>query len=107
MGVIGFLCVPLGSSTVQLNVSPGSRRACVRSEAGFSSQHGDRDREFYYRRTAFCCAFFFLWAKGLNAKDICKEMSPVCGGKCLLVDKRGKYFADNEEIEKEMRKWLG
>jgi hypothetical protein len=25
------------------------------------------------------CAF--LWAKGLNAKDIHKEMFPVCGGK--------------------------
>jgi hypothetical protein len=29
----------------------------------------------------FCC---FLWAKGLNAKDIHKEMFPVYGGKCLL-----------------------
>jgi hypothetical protein len=25
----------------------------------------------------------FLWAKGLNAKDINKEMFLVCGGKCL------------------------
>jgi hypothetical protein len=25
----------------------------------------------------------FLWAKGLNAKDIHKEMLPVYGGKCL------------------------
>jgi hypothetical protein len=25
----------------------------------------------------------FLWAKGLNAKDIHKDMFPVCGGKCL------------------------
>jgi hypothetical protein len=24
-----------------------------------------------------------LWAKGLNAKDIHKEMFPVYGGKCL------------------------
>jgi transposase len=29
-----------------------------------------------------CCAVF-LWAKGLNAKDIHKEMCPVYGGKCL------------------------
>jgi hypothetical protein len=29
----------------------------------------------------FCV--FFLWAKGLNAKDIYKEIFPVCGGKCL------------------------
>jgi hypothetical protein len=27
--------------------------------------------------------FFFLWAKGLNAKDILKEMLPVYDGKCL------------------------
>jgi hypothetical protein len=26
---------------------------------------------------------FFLWAKGLNVKDIQKEMFPVYGGKCL------------------------
>jgi hypothetical protein len=25
-----------------------------------------------------------LWAKGPNAKDIYKEVFPVCGGKCLL-----------------------
>jgi hypothetical protein len=25
----------------------------------------------------------YLWAKGLNAKDITKEMFPVYGGKCL------------------------
>jgi hypothetical protein len=29
----------------------------------------------------FCCAF--LWAKGLNARDIHKEMFPVYDGKCL------------------------
>jgi hypothetical protein len=26
----------------------------------------------------------FMWAKGLNAKDIHKAMFPVYGGKCLL-----------------------
>jgi hypothetical protein len=26
----------------------------------------------------------FLWAKGLNAKDIHKEIFPVYNGKCLL-----------------------
>jgi hypothetical protein len=40
--VIGFLCVSLGSSTVQLHESLGSRRAYACSEAGFSSQNGDR-----------------------------------------------------------------
>jgi hypothetical protein len=30
-----------------------------------------------------CSVSRFLWAKGLNAKDIHKEMFPVYGGKCL------------------------
>jgi hypothetical protein len=40
-------------------------------------------------------------------------MCPVYGGKCLtrkavhnLVHKRGKRFADDEEVETEVRKWL-
>jgi hypothetical protein len=43
MDVIGCPCVSLGSSTVQLHESLGSRRACACSDAGFSSQNGDRD----------------------------------------------------------------
>jgi hypothetical protein len=50
--------------------------------------------------------------KGHNVKDIRKNMFPVYG-KCLsrkavhsLVDKHGKSFADDEEIETEVRKWL-
>jgi hypothetical protein len=42
MDVIGFLCVSLGSSTVQLHDSLGSRRAWTCSDSGFSSQNGDR-----------------------------------------------------------------
>jgi hypothetical protein len=42
MNVIGFPYVSLGSSTVQLHDRLGSRRACACSEAGFSSQNGDR-----------------------------------------------------------------
>jgi hypothetical protein len=30
-----------------------------------------------------CSVVRFLWAKGLNAKDIHKEIFPVYGGKCL------------------------
>jgi hypothetical protein len=51
---------------------------------------------------------FFFGTKGLNAKDIHKEMVPVYGGKCLSrkavhnwVDKRSKTF-----VETEVRKWL-
>jgi hypothetical protein len=35
----------------------------------------------HYRRAEFF--FRFLWAKGLNSKDIYKEMFPAYGGKCL------------------------
>jgi hypothetical protein len=54
-----------------------------------------------------------LWVKGLNAKDIHKEMFPVYCGKCLSrkavhnwVKKRDKRFADEEEVKIEARKWL-
>jgi hypothetical protein len=80
--VIGFLCVLLGSSTVKLHDSLGSRRACAYSEAGFGSKNGDRACIVYHRRAAFCCAVF-LWAKVLTAKDIHKELFPVYGGKCF------------------------
>jgi hypothetical protein len=40
--ILGSLCVSLGSSTVQLHDSLGSRRECTCSEAGFSSQNGYR-----------------------------------------------------------------
>jgi hypothetical protein len=49
----------------------------------------------------------FLWEKESH-----KAMYPVCGGKCLSrkalhnwVEKRGKRFADDEEVETEVRKW--
>jgi hypothetical protein len=52
--------------------------------------------------------------KGLSAKDIHKEMFPVYFGKCLsrkafdnCVEKRGEVFADDEEVETEVLKWLG
>jgi hypothetical protein len=62
-------------------------------------------------KSSVCCEF--LWVKGLNAKDTHKEMFPDYGRKCLSrkpvhnwVEKRGKYFADDEEVETEVRKWL-
>jgi hypothetical protein len=55
----------------------------------------------------------FLWTKGLYVKDIDKEIFPVYGGKCLsrkavhnCVEKRDRHFADDEEVETEVRKWL-
>jgi hypothetical protein len=53
----------------------------------------------------------FLWAKGLSAKDIHKEIVPVYGEKCLSLKavhnwtaKLGKRFADDEEVETKVRK---
>jgi hypothetical protein len=50
-----------------------------------------------------------LWAKGLNAKHILKKMCPVYGGKYLSLKwfiLGGKRFADDGEVETEVRKWL-
>jgi hypothetical protein len=47
--------------------------------------------------------------KGLNANDIHKEMFSVCGEKCLWRKQFTtgvKCFADDEEVETEVRKWL-
>jgi hypothetical protein len=83
MDVIGFLCASLGSRTVHFHDSLGSRRACACSEAGFSSQNGDGACGLYYRRAEFCCVL--LLAKGLNAKDIHKEIFLFTVGSVRLV----------------------
>jgi hypothetical protein len=53
-----------------------------------------------------------LWGKGLDAKDIHKEIFPIYGGKCLShkavhkgVHKHGKHFVD-EDGETKVHKWL-
>jgi hypothetical protein len=53
----------------------------------------------------------FLWAKGLNVKDIHKEICYVYGTKCLprksfdnWVEIHGKRFTDDEEVEMDVRK---
>jgi hypothetical protein len=82
MHVIGSLYVLLGISTIQLQNSVGNSREFASSVAGFSSQNDDLAWAVYYRRAEFCCAFF-LWAKGLNAKNIHNEIFPIYSGKCL------------------------
>jgi hypothetical protein len=75
--VIGFLYTSLGSSTVQVHDSLASRRECVCSEVGFSKMCPCLRGTTEEQHTLVRC----LWAKGLSAKDIHKEMFPVCGGK--------------------------
>jgi hypothetical protein len=50
-----------------------------------------------------------LPAKGLNAKDIHKEMFPLYGGSVCRVNRfnlGGKPFTDDEEVETDERKLL-
>jgi hypothetical protein len=51
----------------------------------------------------------YLWAKGLDAKDIHKEIFPVYDGKFVsrkAVQPWWQSFADDKEVETEVRKWL-
>jgi hypothetical protein len=45
----------------------------------------------------------FLWAKGLNAKDIHKEMFPVYSGKCLSCK---AVHNSIEKFSQKVQKWL-
>jgi hypothetical protein len=46
----------------------------------------------------------FLWAKGLSAKDIHKEMFPVYGGKCLSCKSVHNWVA-NDSLMTETVQW--
>jgi hypothetical protein len=54
-----------------------------------------------------CCAFFFLWAEGLNAKDIHKEMFPACGGKCLSLKAVHNLAANVSLMMKRLKRRCG
>jgi hypothetical protein len=49
---------------------------------GFSGQNDDHVEDCTTEEQHF--VLHFLWAKGLDGKDVHKEMFPVYGGKCLL-----------------------
>jgi hypothetical protein len=111
MYVRGFLCVSLGSNTIQLHNSLGNRRACACSEASFSSKNCDCAWGVFYRRTAFCYAF--LWAKGFNAKDIHKKcflftVGSVYGVKRFISESRNslKDVRKLQMMPDQERKWL-
>jgi hypothetical protein len=81
MDILGFLCVSLESSGVQLHDSLGSRRACAYSEAGFSSQNGDRAGVCTAEEQRSAVRFF--GATGLMQRIFIKKMFPVYGEKYL------------------------
>jgi hypothetical protein len=106
MDIIGFLCVLLGSSTVQLHDSLGIRCACTCSGAGFRSHNGDHawvctTKE---QRSVVC---FFLWAEGINAKDIHNKMIPVYSGMCLSHKTVHNLVANVSLIMKRLKQRYG
>jgi hypothetical protein len=113
MDVIGFLCVSLGSSTVQLHHSLGNRRPCACSEAGFSCQNGDRAWGVYYRRAAFCYAFFFCGQKDSMQRIFIKKcflftVGSVCRVKRFTTGWRNslKVVRKSQVMPDRERKWL-
>lgn len=71
----GFLCVSLGSSTIQLHDSIGNRLANSSSETSFGSQNDDRAWGVYYRKVAFVVRLFV--GKILTPKNIHNYIFPV------------------------------
>jgi hypothetical protein len=102
MDVIGFLCVSLGSSTVQLHDSIGSRRVCACSEVGFSSQNDDRAWGVYYWRAAFCCVFFCEQKDSMQRIFIKKCFLFMLGSVC-----RVKRFTTVRQTFRWWRGWNG
>jgi hypothetical protein len=48
--------------------------------------------------------YVFLWTKGLNAKDIHKEMFPVYVGKCLPRKAVHNWVADVSMMTKKLKR---
>jgi hypothetical protein len=104
MNVVSFLCVPLGSSAVQLHESLGSRCAYAYSEAGFSSQNGDRVWDVIPKSSALLYAFYgqndslqrkrFLFTVG----SVCRVKRFTAGTRNSLKDVRKSQM---------MKRWCG
>jgi hypothetical protein len=82
MDVTGFLCISLGSNTVQLCDGLGSRHPCHVQRLVSVVKMATVLQEYTTKEQ--CSLVHFLWSRGLNAKDIHKEMFPVYDGKHLL-----------------------
>jgi hypothetical protein len=83
MDVIGFLCVSLGSSTVQLHDSL-STEARALFQRLVSVVKLTTVFEEYITEQEFCFALLFLLTKGLNAKNIHKEIFLFTVGRVCL-----------------------
>jgi hypothetical protein len=97
--VIGFLCAPLVSSTVQLIYSVGSRRACGSSDAGFSSENGERTWGVYYRRATSSCAFLFFFCGQKNS------VQRIFIKKYFLYKMGSIHRVSSSQLGREIRRW--
>jgi hypothetical protein len=54
-----------------------------------------------------CSVVCLLWAKGLNAKDIHKEMFPIYGGNCLTHKAVYNWMANLSLMTKKLKQRCG
>jgi hypothetical protein len=112
MDVIGFLYVSLGSSTVQLHDSLGSRRSCACSEAGFSSQGGDRAWKFTSKEQHSLVRIFCGQKDSLQTVFIKKCFQLTVGNVCrfrrFTTESRNslKDVRKSQMIRDQVRMWL-
>jgi hypothetical protein len=103
MDVIGFLCVSLGSSTVQLHDSLDSKHAFIYSEAGFGSENEVYTTEKQRSVLRFCGQKDWMQRIFIKKHFLFKVGT-------LFQIKRfhlgSECFVDDEEVEAEMWKWL-
>jgi hypothetical protein len=118
MDVIGFLCVSLGSSTVQLHDSIGTFTIIFHNnKVSVADAHTYVQRLVLVVKMATLLEEYTtemehpvvcsLWTKKLNAKDIHKEMFPVYGGKCLSRKAVHSWVANVSRMTKKLKRRCG
>jgi hypothetical protein len=98
--VIGFPCVSLGRSTVQV------ADAHARVKRLVSVVRMATVLEFVLSKSSVLLCVF-VWANGLNAKDIHKEMFLVYGGKCLSRKAAHSWAANVSIMTKRLKRRCG
>jgi hypothetical protein len=90
---------------IKLHDNLGSRRACACIEAGIRSQNGDRASGCTTEEHR--SVVLFLWAKGLNANDIHKEMVSVYRRKSFsckeVLNWAEKFFQARSKVTDDVR----
>jgi hypothetical protein len=101
MDVIGFLCLSPGSSTFYV----ADAHAHVQRLVSVVEMMTVLEESITEQQSSV--VFFYLWAKGLNAKDIRKEMFPAYGGKCLSRKGVHSWVANVPLMTKRLKRRCG